>query len=258
MQSCSRAVTFALHFFNDLHAPGEGFFIHRDKSLNRFLLLSAGCSFGFTCLYGIPDIYVYMIPVYFILALTLGMSLEWVARRCPAKYGVIFHLALASMPYLFLCANYHIANQRNNVKATEYIEQSLTTIGSKALVICPGYDFGEFFWYYIFAEHYGQDSVYALYSHDTILPPRESIEAYITNGTPFYLPMQRCYTPAGMTVYYCTGIATRSYARSRNRYPVGNLNLSYVGDQSLERMIKDGFRFIPVGFGLFRIEKPLP
>jgi hypothetical protein len=69
--------------------------------------------------------------------------------------------------------------------------------------------------------------------------------------------MQRCYTPAGLTVYYCTGIATRSYDRSRNRYPVGLLSLSYVGDQSLERRIKDGFRFIPVGFGLFRIEKPL-
>jgi hypothetical protein len=232
------------------------FFAIRDTSLKVFLILCAAGTFVFTCIYGIPDIYVYMIPVYYILALTLGIGLERLARRCTRRSLILFQLSLACMPCLFLSVNYQKADQSGNVSAKEFVERSLKSIGRKSLIICPKYDWGENFWYYIFAEGYQQDSVYAFYPHDTEMPV-ESLESYINDSKPFYLPVQRCYIPAGLTVYFYTSSEEHSFDHSRTRYPSNILPYPFVNDPSMERMINNGFRFTQIGIGMYRIDKPL-
>ncbi len=232
-----------------------GFFAIRDASLRIFLILGAAVTFVFTCLYGILDIFIYMIPVYYILALTLGISLEWIAGRCKAQYLTLFQLSLVCVPCLFLTLNYQKADQSGNLNAKVFVEQSLKTIGRKSLIICPDYDWGEYFWYYYFAEGYRQDSVYVFYPHDTDLPVK-SLESYISDGKPFYLPIQRCYIPTGMTVYYCTAFGGRHFDRSRNRYPSSTLRLLCVSDPSIVRLIEDGFRFKQIGADMYRIDRP--
>ena len=233
-----------------------GFLFIRNNSLRVFLILCAMGTFVFTCLYGIPDIFVYMIPVYYILALTLGISLEWIASRCKSHQLILLRLSIVCMPGLFLAVNYQKADQRSNVNAQIFVEQSLKSIGSRSVIICPDYDWAEFFWYYVFAKDYQKDSVYAFYPHIGDMPC-ESIESYVNQSKPFYLPVQRCYLPAGLAVYYCTASGGRSYDLSRTRHPSTDIRLhNYVGDPAMMRMIKDGFRFTQIGIDMYRIDKP--
>jgi len=233
-----------------------GFFVIRDTSLRVFLILCAAGTFVFTCIYGIPDIYVYMIPVYYILALTLGIGLEWLASHCTRRSLILFQLSLACMPCLFLSVNYQKADQSSNVNAKTFVEQSLKSLGKKSLIVCPNYNWGEYFWYYIFAEGYQQDSVYAFYPHNAEMPV-ESLESYVNDGKPFYLPVQRCYIPAGLTVYFCTSSEERGFDDSRARYPSIKTILPFsISDPSMERMINNGFRFTQIGIGMYRVDKP--
>jgi hypothetical protein len=234
-----------------------GFYLIRNNSLRVFLILCAVGIFVLTCLYGIPDIFVYVIPVYYLLALTLGISLEWIASRCKAQYLTLFQLSLVCMPCLFLTLNYQKADQSGNLDAKVFVEQSLKTIGRKSLIICPDYDWGEFFWYYVFAENFQQDSVYVYYPHNAEMPVK-SLESYVSHAEPFYLPVQRCYVPAGLTVYYCTAFEERSFDRSRFRYPHSTYRFLSVSDPAIENLIEDGFRFVQVGSNMYRIDRPLP
>jgi hypothetical protein len=231
-----------------------GFFVIRDTSLKVFLVLCAVGTFVFTCLYGIPDIFVYLIPVYYILALTLGLSMEWLASHCTIRYLTLLQLFLACMPGLFLSLNYQKADQSSNVNAKALVEQSLKSIGGKSLIVCSNYDWGEFFWYYVFAEGYRQDSVYTFYPHNTDMPV-ESLESYVSHDKLFYLPVQRCYTPAGLTVYFCTAADLQCFDLSHTRYPSRDTLLRYVCDPTMVRMIKEGFQFTQVGIDMYRIDK---
>jgi hypothetical protein len=232
-----------------------GFFFIRDISLKVFLILCSAGTFVFTCMYGIPDIFIYMIPVYYVLALTLGISLERLASRCTMRYVILLQLSLVCMPGLFLALNDQKVNQSNNVNAKALVEQSLKSIGGKSFIVCPNYDWGEFFWYYVFAEGYQQDSVYAFYPHNNDMPV-ESLESYVGHGKPFYLPVQRCNLPAGLTAYICTAMNVECFDRSRTRYPSADTLLRHVGDPTMIHMIKDGFQFTQVGIDMYRIDKP--
>jgi len=196
-----------------------------------------------------------MIPVYYILALTLGISFEWIASRCTKYSLILFQLSLACMPCLFLFVNYQKVDQSSNVNPKTFVEHSLKSIGGKSLIVCSDYNWGEYFWYYIFAENYWQDSIYAFYPHDAEMPVK-SLESYISHDKLFYLPVQRCYVPAGLTVYYCTAFGGRSFDHSRARYPSSYIRFSFVSDPSMVRMIKDGFRFTQIEMGLYKINKP--
>jgi len=231
-----------------------GFFVIRDISLKVFLILCAVGTFVFTCLYGIPDIFVYMIPVYYILALTLGLSMEWLASHCTRRYLTLLQLFLACIPGLFLSLNYQKADQSSNVNAKALVEQSLKSIGGKSLIVCSNYDWGEFFWYYVFAEGYRQDSIYTFYPHNIDMPV-ESLESYVSHDKLFYLPVQRCYTPAGLTVYFCTAAGLQGFDLSHTRYPSRDTLLRYVCDPTMVRMIKEGFQFTQVGIDMYRINK---
>jgi hypothetical protein len=131
----------------------------RDSKVRGFFLLAALGTFTFTCLDGILDIFVYLIPTYYVLSITLGVSFEWLTSRCRDQYVSLLKLSFLCLPLLFLSSNVRKADQSQNVDAKVLVEQSLQAVGEKALIVCPNYEGGRYFWHYVFAEGYGQQGV---------------------------------------------------------------------------------------------------
>ena len=235
-----------------------GFVVLKGTPVRTFLLIGVLVTLGFTLAYSINDIFVYLLPVYLILAMTLGTGLEWLFTKCPGRYLRFLGVAIGCVPVFFLAHNYSMADQSRNTNAKQMVEQSLRSIQKDALIICPDYDFAEHFWYYIFAEGKSRDGVHALFSHEDDLPVHD-LELYIGKGKPFYLPMERRMTPPGLTVYYCTAYEPPVFDRMRSRYPwnremLNEYRRSFVF-VPMKKMNEDGFRFIPVADSLYRIER---
>ena len=238
-----------------------GFAAVRNKTLRNFLLLGALVTFCFVLSYTIFDIFVYLLPVYVVLAITLGVGLEWAIAKCPPRYLAPLCVVVGCLPVFFFLNNYARADQSGNVHAKKLVEGALQTMGNKALIICPDYDFAEDFWYYAFAEGKGRDSVYVLYTHGDDIPLYD-LKAYIQQGKPFYLPIQRCSTPAGLTVYFCNAYEPPRFDPRRTRFPwsrdmLNDYHRSFTFE-SMKRMSEDGFRFESVSDSFFRIDRPAP
>jgi hypothetical protein len=237
-----------------------GFAVVQNRQIRNFLVLSALMTLLFALAYTISDLFVYLLPVYVVLAITLGIGLEWIVVRFPVRHARYVGGLVACLPLFFLLTNYARADQSKNIRAKRIVEESLRIVGRKALIVCPDYDFAEHFWYYLFAERGQQDSLYALFSHEEDLPLHD-LKRYIQDGRPFYLPLQRRDTPPGLTIYYCTAYEPPAFDRARTRYPMSRdmLNAyrrSFVF-QPMKRMGEDGFQFVGVGEALYRIDKPI-
>ena len=235
-----------------------GFLAVRNSRIRIFLLLCAAGPLFFTLSYSVGDVFVYLLPVYVVLAIALGAALEWIFARTPAQLLRAAGVVVAALPVFFLFINYGRADQSHNTKSRELVEESLRIVGRKALIICPDYDVAEHFWYYLFAERTGDDSLYALFSHEEDLPVGK-LKSYVEEGQPFFLPVQRCETPPGLTVYYCTAYEPPSFDVNRTRNPKsrGMLNeyrRSFVY-APMQRLTQLGLRFERVGTALYRVEK---
>ncbi|MGA3245359.1 MAG: DUF2723 domain-containing protein [Bacteroidota bacterium] len=237
-----------------------GFAVIQNGRIRNFLLLSALTTLLFALAYTISDIFVYLLPVYVVLAITLGIGLEWIVDRFPKGYAVYLGAVVACLPVFFLVTNFARADQSKNTKAKMLVEESLRIVVRKALIICPDYDYAEHFWYYLFAERGEQDSLYALFSHEEDLPLHD-LKLYIRDQRPFYLPLQRRTTPPGLTVYYCSAYEPPAFDRSRTRYPMSRDMLNEYRRtfvfQPMKSMGEVGFRFVNVGESLYRVDKPL-
>lgn len=236
-----------------------GFFVFKQPKIRNFLLLAALGTFVFNLVYIVPDIFIYMLPVYFVIAIGLGVGLEWLAARWSPQYKMSLSIVAALIPAVFLYLNYSRADQSKSVEAKTIVEESLRTVGANALIICPNYDYAGYFWYYVFAEKSKTDSLFILYSHEGELPIRE-LELYLEHNGTVYLPLQRRNVPNGLEVYYCTAYQPRPFDRGRMRYPQNEENLdryrrSFV-NAPMERMKADGIEFQPVSRDLFRLRTP--
>jgi hypothetical protein len=237
-----------------------GFAVIQNRRVRNFLVLSALMTLLFALAYTISDIFVYLLPIYVVLAITLGTGLEWIYNRFPIRYATYLGGVVACLPVFFFLANYARADQSKNIRAKALVEESLRTVGRKALILCPDYDFAEHFWYYLFAERGEQDSLYALFSHEEDLPLHD-LKPYIQDQRPFYLPLQRRTTPPGLTVYYCTAYEPPTFDWARTRYPMSRDMLNEYRRtfvfQPMKSLSQAGFRFVSVGESLYRIDKPL-
>jgi hypothetical protein len=236
-----------------------GFVVLQKGRTMEFLLLIGLGTLSFTLAYTISDIYVYLLPVYVVLAIMLGVALEWIFGRSPKNVLTPLAVLVACIPIFFLFMNYARADQSKNTRSKMFVEASLNVIGSKALVICPNYDVSENFWYYLFAERNPSDSLFALFSHEQDLPLHD-LELYILEQKPFYLPLQRRYTPTGLTVYYCTAYDPPGFDRARTRYPISwdmlnEYRRTFVY-QPMKHLMEQGLRFTSVGESLYRIDRP--
>jgi hypothetical protein len=236
-----------------------GFVVLRQKKVRNFLLLAALGTFIFDLIYVVPDIFIYMLPFYFVIAVGVGIGLEWLVENWSRQYRTVLGVVVALIPLLFLTLNYSRADQSKSLEARTLVEEALRAVGTNALIICPNYDYAGYFWYYVFAERGKNDNLFVLYSHEGELPIRE-LELYLERrGTP-YLPLQRRTVPDGLEVYYCTAYQARPFDKGRMRYPQNEESLdryrrSFVY-RPMDRLKADGIEFEPVSHELFRLRAP--
>jgi len=236
-----------------------GFLVMRQAKVAVFLVLAASGAFLFNTVYIVPDIFIYMLPVYVVVAIGLGTGLEWLAGHWSRRYRVVLGAVVVLIPVIFLFMNFSRADQGRSGEAKEIVEGALREMGSKALLICPNYDYAGYFWYYTFAEKSESDSLFVLYAHDGHLPIRD-LEEYLNGRGTVPLPLQRRNAPEGLSLYYCTAYQPRPFDIGRMRYPqneelLDRYRRSFI-TVPMERMRADGFIFEPVARELYRILKP--
>ena len=167
----------------------------KNKTINIFLLFSFLGNIFFAINYNIPDIPVYLLPNYFIVAIYLAAGLDLIKTAAVRNNIALKSILLISIPLISCAVNYVRVDQHNNVAVAKEIEAILETVGDNSIIISPNYTYSEYFWYYLIGEGFG-NNVYVMHHFST-----EAIKSYICENKSFYLPEQRMNAPIGSKVY---------------------------------------------------------
>lgn len=173
-----------------------GFFRVRDLRINLFFVLAILGNLFFALNYDIPDIFIYFIPTYLILAVYLGAGLKGLAEIFSKHQGVVRGFALAA-PAFLLAVNLRVVDQHKN-RAAEQAFKILKTAGKNAVVFGGGRDLPRlYFFYYLYGEGLYRNNLFVL----RYTP--EFVSSYMIRNRPFYYRELRKHVPAGLDVY-CT------------------------------------------------------
>jgi len=130
--------------------------------------LAVGTSF-YVLNYDVPDLVVFCIPLFFALAVFLGLGLDaglrWVEERRAGSGPVVsagVPAALAALVLVVGLVNHSEASQRGNVGDAERIERAIDTAGDGAVLLTDDYHDSEYFWYYLLGEGLGEQRNLAL------------------------------------------------------------------------------------------------
>ncbi|MDP9471165.1 MAG: DUF2723 domain-containing protein [Chloroflexota bacterium] len=192
----------------------------KNVRLNVFLLLSAAGNLFYAINYDVGDVLVYFIPTYFIAAVYLGLGLDSAARLL-ARVGAVLAasgrrlatpprpgsnqptLALSRapfvlVPWMLVLANLNAVDQSENTAAAVATEAILREAGANAVIITEGYHYSDYqsLMYYLYGVGREKDNVYALWAAQP-----DAVVAYLCEGRPLYLPLQKLEVPPGLDVY---------------------------------------------------------
>ncbi len=173
----------------------------RNKSLNIFLLLILAANISLSIVYSIPDIFVYLIPSYLILAVYTAFGLDAILAFISKRTQRIGPGWTLLFPVLFALLNYGAADQSDRHAHADETRALLRTVGSDALVICPDYHYAMFLWYYTYCDEWKGKNIQIAFYHEEAFPA-DAIGRYVRHGEPFYVPVTRSFPPAGLTPYY--------------------------------------------------------
>jgi len=167
----------------------------KNKTVNLFLLVSFLGNIFFAINYNIPDIPVYLLPNYFIVAIYLAAGLDLIKTAVIRNNIALKSILLITIPLISCALNYSKVDQHNNVAVAKEIETILETVGNNSIIISPNYAYSEYFWYYLIGEGFG-NNVHVMHRFST-----EAIKSYICENKSFYLTEQRMNVPVGLNVY---------------------------------------------------------
>jgi len=175
-----------------------GMFKFKNKTITIFLLLCFLGNMSFAINYHIPDIFVYFIPNFLIMAIYLGVGLDSIDILL-FKKGFLFQSCLIFLiPVSLLFANYSKVNQHNNTQMAKEIETILKTVKKDAIIFSPDYTYSEYFWYYLIGEGLERNNIYIFHHYQSYTEP---IQAYMCEGKPLCLWDERKNVSPGLTVY---------------------------------------------------------
>jgi hypothetical protein len=194
-----------------------GLLVLKDRRLIIALLLGWFCSTTFALNYGIPDVFIYFLPGYLVLAIYAGCGLNSLILQLRGRATYAGRAALILVPMAFWLLNFGRADQHANTAAAKNVVTVLNTVRRDALIIIPSYDYAEFFYYYLLAGGKQRDSIYVLYDIARMIP-YSSVRSYLAEGRPLVLPLQRILAPKGLTVYFYN-----------EEYEVGSPSTFYIG-----------------------------
>ncbi len=177
-----------------------GVYKMKNNAVNIFLLLIFLGNMGYAVNYNIADISVYLIPNVLIIAIYLGLGLEFLIEiASKKKIGLISYASYTFIiiPVLLFFFNQDKMHHINNTLHAQKVETIITTVKGNALLISPDEFYSQYFWYYLIGEKLEAKRNIFLVHHFDI----NQVKEYIDNKKPIYLPEQRKYAPAGLNVF---------------------------------------------------------
>ncbi len=165
--------------------------------LNIFFILCICGNLFFALNYNIDDIYIYLLPTYFICAIYLGIGIDKLFLLPPNKHTKLIKKVFYLTPFLFFLLNITFTNQRFNTEDNIRTEEILNTVNKNALIISPNYPISEYFWYYLFGMDYQEKkNLYLMHNYS-----EDNIVRYINNSKTFTLTSTEETVPDNLNVY---------------------------------------------------------
>lgn len=206
---------------------GLGMLLLRPLPLNFFLLLGIVGNVGFALSYDIPDIFVYFLPTYFILAIYLAQALNWIHHRLQQD-GLRLPIGVMLLLPLMLFA-LRIDQIRDPLTITDKdvvaVQEILQTLEQDAVIVAPSYPYAQYFWYYLLVDEWqAEQNIYLAFEYRL-----DEIHAYVREDKPIYMPSQKAYIPVGLELH--------------------------VADENQRNLLIDaGFELTEVADNLYRVE----
>jgi hypothetical protein len=176
----------------------------RGKATDAFLLLVFLGVVAFSLNYDIPDISVYFIPAYLVVALFAAVGLQHIYGRFPQGKRPFLAGVLLLVVFFFFWG-YPQKNAPMEKSARE-IKANLTLIGKDALVIPSSYREAQYIWYYRLGEGYSSRNIFVT-THN--IYPR-LVKEYLLGRTSYYSRREQKAVPYGLSVYGMGEKARRS------------------------------------------------
>jgi len=201
--------------------PIIGLFTCRGEQRLRFFALAGllGNLF-FNLNYNIDDIYVYLIPSYFFLAIFSGFGLDFLYQKVSGRLKTFAPYLLFLLPIFLLAFNYQKADLSGETQDDLRIRSVLETVGQDALILSPGYDEYEYLNYYFFVD--------GLQKNNNIYQAHmDGIREYLIDQQPFY----------GLKMF-----------------EPGELDVYVMDEDQRVELESEGIRFLQAAEGLYRAE----
>ncbi len=202
-----------------------GIFYFQNRTYKYFLALAFIGNLFFAINYRIFDIFVYLIPNYFILAIFLGRGLQTINDLILKNSHILKAIFLIMLPFIMFTANYSDVDQHENTQTSNQIKEILYSVNNDGIIISPHYSTSMYLWYYLIGENYQENNIYVMhYEIFTV----EKVRSYIVDGKSFYIPNQRIYVPTGLQ-FYC------------------------IDSNYCDKLEKAGFTLVEVRDGLYKV-----
>ncbi len=144
--------------------------------------------------YDIPDIAVYLLPTYLVIAVFAGLGLEHVIRRISreATRQVVAWALLGLLPAAFLARSYVDVDQSDNTADARRIERIVAAVGERAVVLSSDYSTSEYLWYFFIGEGLGRNrGVHVAHEYSP-----DEVAGYLREGGPLlYTPGRYRFPP---------------------------------------------------------------
>ncbi|MBF8247726.1 MAG: hypothetical protein HW374_526, partial [Bacteroidetes bacterium] len=144
--------------------------------VRRFFGLCLGGILLFALGYAIPDIDVYLIPAYFILAIFNAVGLQFVSTWLTKRFRSYRPWLVVVLPLCMVVVNVRLVDQKNTSSHNIMVKEALQSVNGDAIVVCPDYHSAMFFWYHIFIDGWKDRNIHIVFFHDQRFPAREMSE----------------------------------------------------------------------------------
>jgi hypothetical protein len=168
----------------------------------RHAVLLLGVFLGsavFALNYDIIDIQAYFIPSFLIVAIAVGLGLEGLWRRVPARAGALAATLCLAVPLALLALGWPRVSQAHNVGDARRVERAIARLGQDAVVVTRHYDTYEYFQYYLLGERQGRRGLSAAYN-----VPVEKMRHHVQGREGMYLVDERRRVPVGTRLVVVT------------------------------------------------------
>ena len=171
------------------------------SQVRLFLLIALAGNTLFSLVYAIPDIFVYLLPSYFIMAIFAAQGLVRLLEFLQRRKLALHPAWLMVLPLVFATANYGGAHEQDDTKHAREVHAVLEQVGHDALIVCPDYHYAMIFWYDVFCEGWDRKNIHIVFYHDDPFPAR-ALGTYLQEEKPFIVKVRRTAVPVGLRVFF--------------------------------------------------------